>query len=231
MILPQNFEKTYPCINECGASSIIYANPDFTEAYKIYKNTFPYEENKFKKYTNYNHPNFFFPKDTLSKENNQDQLIGYKMDFDQGTALSKLINVDINKLIKEAQNIHNSLKDLSNNHFLIVDPNIDNITFSNTFKFVDTYSYLLLPKYSSEIIYTRNILKTNETVLCGLISFSYKKLILEYLKNTNSKYLELFIKYIETETKTEQYIYHILSIIQETTKENNLPEIKKRILK
>ena len=63
------------------------------------------------------------------------------------------------------------------------------------------------------------------------ISFSYKKLILEYLKNINSKYLDLFTKIIESDSKNEEYIYNILSILQETTKKNDLHDIKKRILK
>ena len=152
------------------------------------------------------------------------------MDFDNGTALSKITDANLNRLITESLSISNSLKALSSSHLLIIDPNVDNITFGETFKFVDTYSYLLAIKYSSETIYQRNLRRVNDSILCGLIYFSYKKIIENYLIKTNYRYLYLFMDIIETKTQNENYVYEILSIIQETTGEEQLIKIKKRIL-
>lgn len=230
MILPKNYQSIFPCINECGASSVIYANADYTKAYKIYRNQFNFDEEKFKYYLAFDHPNCFFPTDVARDYDNPNLIVGYEMNFDSGIALSKIADSSLSLLITESLSVSETLKELSNNHFLIADPNVDNITFSTTYKFVDTYSYLLVLKYASETIYKRNITRVNDTVLCGLIGFSYKKYVERYLRMIDSKYLDLFIKSIQTKKANDNYIYDILSIVQEETKEDSLIKAKKRIL-
>lgn len=228
VIFPKNYQDFYPCINECGSSSVIYASLDYTKAYKIHRKGFNYDKDKFKYYLAFNHPNCFFPTDTVVIENNPNLVVGYEMNFDDGIALSKISDVNLSSLIAASLDVSGTLKEISNCHFLVVDPNVDNITFSTTFKFVDTYSYLLAMKYAEEVIYKRNIVRINDAVLCGLIGFSYKKVIIDYLSNKNSKDLDLLLS-ILSDRGTDDYIYNILSIIQDATQEDSLSRVKRKI--
>lgn len=230
MILPKDYENLYPCINECGKASKIYVNLEHSKAYKIYRNIFKYDKEKFEELLSLFNPNCISPTDTISMENNPNLYIGYEMNFDTGIALSKISNTDLDDLIIASLAIPETLTEISNHHFLITDPNVDNIIFSSAFKFVDTYSFLLAKKFTKELIYQRNITKINDTVLCGLIDLSYKKIIESFLVNIDSKYLELFLNLVKHDLSNINYIHDILSIIQETTQEDELKNAKQKIL-
>ena len=75
------------------------------------------------------------------------------------------------KIVSGQQRLSNitTLEEISSHHFIISDPNPDNITFSNNYKFVDTYSFLLSKKHIDEAIFVRNLIKVNISVLSGLL--------------------------------------------------------------
>lgn len=230
MILPVNYKEKYRCINECGATSIIYTNADSTKAYKIYRNKFRYNKEKMDEFLSFHNPNCISPTDTISIENQPQIIVGYEMDFDSGKAISKITNQDLDQLIKASLDFPETLKEISDHHFLIVDPNIENITFSDTYKFVDTYSFLLAKKFATEIIYQKNLRKVNETILCGLIDFAYKKILADFLKNINSRYLSMYENLLGEGYNSTNYVCDMLSIIQESTQENDLLLARKRLL-
>lgn len=230
MILPENYKEKYRCINECGATSKIYTNADSTKAYKIYRNKFRYDQDKMDEFLSFHNPNCISPTDTISIENQPEVYVGYEMDFDSGISLPKITNQDLDKLIKASLNFPETLREISDHHFLIVDANVENITFSDTYKFVDTYSFLLAKKFATEIIYQKNLRKVNETVLCGLIDFAYKKILASFLKDINSRYLPMYENLLGGGYNGTNYVYDMLSIIQETTQENDLLLARKRIL-
>lgn len=226
IILPKNYAKIYPCINSAGATAKIFVRPDYNYAYKVYRNQFNYDEEKFKQFLKLNNPNCLSPKDILSIEGNN-CLAGYMMFFDDGVSLSKIKDEELEKLIKASLEIKNTLQDLSENHFLIMDPNVDNIIFSNSYKFVDTYSFSLRKSISSTTIQIMNTKKVNEMVLCGLIGQAYQKLFKAYLTLVKSKYLDYFSK---LNNQDSNYIYDTLSIIREVTKEETLGRVKTKII-
>lgn len=227
MILPENYENVYPCINSCGSTAKIYASPNYSTAYKIYRKKFKYNEERFKKISSFHHPNCICPTDTTSIENNPNLYVGYEMAFDDGIALPNIVNESLTNLIQATVELPNTLNEISNHKFLITDPNPNNITFSNTYKFVDTYSFLWLQNISSNTIFQRNLNKVNVSILSGLIDYSYYQNIENYLLSTNSKYLDIVLN--STKTSTD-FLYNILSIIQETTKENSLKKAKIKLL-
>ena len=227
MVLPDNYETTYTCINGRGTTAKIFVNSDYSKAYKIYRKNFLYEDDKFKTFLTFQNPNFFTPIDTVSLESDRNKYVGYEMNYDTGISLPNLKDQNLVDLINSSKNIYPNLKDLSAYHFLIMDPNVENITFSTEFKFVDTYSFLLLKSYSQELILKRNMIKINDAVMSGLINSSYKKAIVDYLKNSHSKYLEMFINLIQNNLDNADYIYNILSILEEVTKEEELSRVRK----
>lgn len=141
MILPKNYEKIYHCVNECGSTAKIYANEDYTKAYKIYKKVFRYNQQKFEEFKSFSNPSFFTPIDMLSFYENPDYYVGYEMNFDNGVSLPKIKDGYLLEFIKASLYVSKNLAELTKHHFLIVDPNSENITFSDHFKFVDTYSF------------------------------------------------------------------------------------------
>lgn len=224
-ILPADYEKIYSCINTSGATSKIYANLNYTEAYKIYLKKFNYQEEKMNKLIFFKNPNVIAPTDIINIQNNN-EIVGYKMNYEEGKSLSKLLDADISLLIKASLDIPNTLKDISHHNFLITDPNIDNIVFSKEFKFVDVYSFLWAQKFSEDVILQKNLKKTNISVLSGLLGFSYQLDIANYLKNQHSKYLE---KILNLNSDAENYIYLYLSLLQETMKEDSLKLVRQKI--
>lgn len=226
IILPHNYKDIYPCINETGSTAVIYASKDYQFAYKIFKNQFKYNPEKCNKFFSLEIPNCFIPIDLVSLEipNN---LVGYKMYYDDGISLPKLTDTSLSKLIQSSLDINPTLQNISQHKFLITDPNVDNITFSNTYKFVDTYNFLFAQKYSQEIIHQRNLSRVNESVLCGLIDFSYKDFLIKYLSLINPKYLNMFLN---IDRNNPFFVYEVLSIIQEITKEDKLNRAKENIL-
>lgn len=156
IILPKNYQDIYPCINETGYTAVIYASPDYQYAYKIFKNQFKYYEEKFNELLKFDNPNFFTPIDLVSIMD-ASNLAGYKMIYDNGVALPNLTDISLSNLIKSASDINPNLYDLSQHCFLITDPNVDNITFSDTYKFVDTYNFLHAKNFSPEKIYIKEI--------------------------------------------------------------------------
>lgn len=226
IILPKNYQDIYPCINETGYTAVIYASLDYQYAFKIYKKQFKYDEEKFNEFLKFTNPNCFTPKDLVSIEN-ANNLAGYKMLYDAGTSLPNLTDVSLSMLIKSASDINPTLQDLSQYHFLITDPNVDNITFSNTYKFVDTYNFLHAKKFSAEKIQQRNLLRVNESILCGLMGFSYRNRIIKYLNTIQSKHLNIFLN---LDKNNPNFVYEALSIIQDTTNQDQLNKAKKNIL-
>jgi len=226
IILPKNYDEIYPCINSTGATSKIFVSPDYNCAYKVYRSEFNYDEGKFKQFLKLNNSNCLSPKDILSIEGSN-CLAGYMMLFDNGVSLSRVKDEELEKLIKASLEIKYTLKDLSDHHFLIMDPNVDNIIFSNSYKFVDTYSFSLRKSISSATLQVMNTKKVNEMVLCGLIGQSYKKIIRVYLNLIRSKYLDYFFK---LNNQDDNYIYDVLSIIREATKEEILERAKTKVI-
>lgn len=147
------------------------------------------------------------------------------MDYDNGIALRQIIEESLSKLIESSLELITTLEEISSHHFIISDPNPDNITFSNNYKFVDTYSFLLSKKHIDEAIIKRNLIKVNISVLSGLLGFSYQENVINYLRTINSKYLDY---YIDLKKTNINFIYDILSIIQESTKEDSLRNAKKK---
>lgn len=227
IILPQNYEQLYPCINSCGATAKIYSNGD--KVYKIYRrvNNFKYCEEKFKQMLNLYHPNVFLPTDIVSSENSSNIYIGYEMDMDNGKALSNLKDADFNKLITSSVDIPEILLWVSSNYFLISDPNVDNVTFDNCYSFVDTYDFSWLPGKSVDKIYQLNLKRINETILCGLLGFEYEKCAIAYLNQIS---FSLFNQFLRLDHSKSNFIYECLSIVQEATQEEGLKKVRNKIL-
>lgn len=229
MILPDNYKNIFQCINASGSTATIYSSEDGTKAYKIYTQKFKYDEKKFNALKNAQHPNYLMPIDTLSLESNLTNFIGYETNLDRGIALSQILDESIDALVEAATDVPETLAHLNDHNMIIIDPNVDNIIFSDTFKFVDTYSFALAEKFSKELIKRRNLLKVNEMMLCGLINMSYREIVTRYLQKTNPKAYELFLKTLETQKETGNFVPDILSIIQEATEENSLQKAKEKI--
>lgn len=227
IILPENYTQIYPCINRSGSTAEIFANEYYTKAYKIYRNRFKYNKEKFDAFLKFHNENCFLPKEIVSIENKPNLYVGYEMDYDNGIALRQIIDESLSKLIESSLELITTLEEISSHHFIISDPNPDNITFSNNYKFVDTYSFLLSKKHIDEAIFKRNLIKVNISVLSGLLGFSYQENVINYLRTINSKYLDYYINLKKTNIN---FIYDILSIIQESTKEDSLRNAKKKIL-
>ena len=229
MILPKNYEKIYHCVNECGSTAKIYANEDYTKAYKIYKKVFRYNQQKFEEFKSFSNPSFFTPIDMLSFYENPDYYVGYEMDFDNGVSLPKIKDGYLLEFIKASLYVSKNLSELTKHHFLIVDPNSDNITFSDSFKFVDTYSFRLMKDFNKDLLFKRNMMRVNDMVMSGLIDMHYKQLIELYLRKIKSKYLESFLKLTKDNPDNEMYIYDCLSILLDATQEEQLQVVKQKI--
>ena len=119
------------------------------------------------------------------------------------------------------------MKQLSQHHFLIADPNVDNIIFSDTYKLVDVYLFLLMKTILPEKLYARNLARVNETILCGLIDFSYRVRLINYLNSINSRYA---IWFKELNRQNPIFVYEALSIIQDATEAETLEQAKTKIL-
>ncbi len=225
MVLPENYKEIYPCINTSGFTANIYANLDYTEAYKIYLKKFNYDEAKMHEFSLLCNPNIFVPMDILSLQS-RDDFIGYKMAFDDGKPLSRLRDAHFSELIAASFDILDTLADVSDHHFLITDPNIDNITFSTTYKLVDTYSFLWAKKFSKDKIFERNLKKINVSILNGLLGFSFDRDIESYFRNYHSKYLE---KIQALDSSKSDFLYLYLSMVQEATQEDSLKKVKQKL--
>ena len=226
IVLPKNYKQIYPCVNECGFTSKIYANLEYTEAYKIYKDKFNYKEDKFNAIKSFENEHFLTPQDIIFIEDEKDS-VGYQMKFDNSISIPKLLDADLNKLISAALILPLDIADLSSNKFLITDPNPDNIIFGDNYKFVDTYSFLQATKFSVELIKQKNTTKANTSIIMGLFGFYYLENIIKYFKNNNPKYLDKFLK---LQSSDSNFIYDILSLIQEATQQNSLQKTKKILL-
>lgn len=225
MIFPKNYREIYPCINAAGFSAEIYANSDYTEAYKVYLKKFNYDEEKIHEFSLLCNPNVFVPIDVLMLQD-EGEYIGYKMAFDDGQSLSKIKDANFSALINASLDILDTLTDISNHHFLIIDPNVDNITFSETYKFVDTYSFRFAKQFSCDKVFQRNLRKVNISVLSGLLGFSFDLDVKKYLKKCHSKYLE---KIQDLDYSKSDFLYLYLSMLQETVKEDSLEKVKQKL--
>lgn len=170
IVLPKNYKEIYPCVNECGFTSKIYANKEYTEAYKIYRKQFNYKEDKFKAIKNFENEHFLTPQDIIFIEGQKDS-VGYKMRYDSSISIPKLSDADLNKLILSALYLPLDISDLITHNFLITDPNPDNITFGDSYNFVDTYSFLHTDRFNIDLIKQKNTIKTNTSIITDYLVF------------------------------------------------------------
>lgn len=225
IILPKNFDSKYECIGGKGANSRIYRGQDSDVAYKIYRKGFSYDEDKMKEFFSMDHPNCMSPKDVVAV-GTIDEVSGYSMLYDDGRILRELGNVSLSSLIEGSLDLGDTIKEVSDHHFVITDPNVDNVIFSYAFKLVDTYSFLLAKKMVASVLFKKNMNKVNETMMCGLLDFSYRRVLEEYLR-VYGKYGNIFEN---LNRQNERYVYEILSIIQETTGEETIGQAKRKMI-
>lgn len=224
-ILPHDYKEKYKCINSSGSTALIYADEYLEYAYKIYYSKFKYNEEKIEEFLKLNNPNCLSPKDIISLDSNPEELVGYEMIFDSGIALNRLRGISLTELISASKDIAPTLQDISSHHFLIVDPNVENIIFSDTYKFVDTYSFGLFKQFSEDKIYLKNLLKVNQVVLNGLIGIYYREFLTKYLEQ-NPKYKRIIQS---LKTIDANYIYIILSLIQDSLQEDDLELVQSKV--
>ena len=55
-----------------------------------------------------------------------------------------------------------------------MDFNINNVTFSDAFKFVDVYAFAWLKQYRESLLYRQSINRMNVSICCGIIDINYK---------------------------------------------------------
>lgn len=226
--IPNNYKNIYPCINTNGSEARIYANYDKNEAYKIYRRKFNYDEEKLNELQKISNPNCIIPQDILYKEDNSTAYIGYSMKYQQGKSLSSIQDIDVDLLISKYPDIINCLEEITSKRFLILDSNGNNIMFYDTYKIIDTWAFHKIKNQPQKAILKKNIENTNSILLSGLIDIFYKDTINQYLKSTNSKYIDLFNS-LNKSSKT--YISDIFSILVSETKETDLKKIKTKIIK
>lgn len=225
IILPKNFDSKYECVSGKGANSKIYKEQDSDIAYKIYKSGFSYDEEKMQEFFRMNHPNCMSPKDVVAVGSSS-KVSGYAMIYDDGKILRELSGASLSDLIVGTLDLGDTVRDVSEHHFVITDPNVDNVIFSDAFKLVDTYSFLLAKKMVVSALFKKNMNKVNETMMCGLLDFSYKRVLEEYL-SVYGKYGDIFES---LNRQDERYVYDLLSIIQETTKADTMGQAKRKII-
>lgn len=225
MNLPSNYKDTLVCVNKRGATAEIWSNKKRSEAYKIYYGRFPYEEQKFNAFLNLNNPNCFSPKDLVFVEGEEVEK-GYLMDFDHGKSLRLIQDESLNKLITSSDLIAPTIEDITAHHFLIVDPNIENITYSETFKFVDVYAFAWLQRNREQLLYRQSINRVNTSICCGIIDINYKKVLELYFRKIGFKWLDYFLKQRNTDT---DYVRTVLTLLQEATNTDSLREAKQLI--
>ena len=225
MKLPSNYRETLVCVNRRGATAEIWSNQKQTEAYKIYYGNFPYEEQKFNAFLSLNNPNCFSPKDLVFIEG-EDLEKGYSMNFDDGKSLRLVQDESLDKLISAADLIAPTIEDITSHHFSIVDANIENITFSDAFKFVDVYAFAWLKQYRESLLYRQSINRMNVSICCGIIDINYRKILELYFRKINYKGLDYFLK---QRTGSKDYVKTVLTLVQEATNTDSLREVKQLI--
>lgn len=225
IILPKNYDNKYECISGKGANSRIYKEQDSDVAYKIYRKGFSYDEAKMNEFYKMEHPNCISPKDVVAV-GTHNELSGYSMLYDDGRILRQLGNVSLTLLIESSLGLSDTIKEVSEHHFVITDPNVDNVIFSDAFKLVDTYSFLLAKKMVVSALFKKNMNKVNETMMCGLLDYSYRRILEEYLR-VYGRYEDIFDR---LNRQSEQYVYELLSIIQETTGEETIGQAKSKMI-
>lgn len=221
-----NLQKIYfdnlEILNSKGKEALIYQVNN--TIYKIYRNKFPYIEEKVTRFKNIEIENVALLKDVLIDINPY----GYIMDPMYGVVLNTNLDYQINSAIVAAKNLPQTIKEISSYHLTPSDINVDNILFNvekQTFEFVDTYGYIFFDKFTVEKLYNHNLKRINDTILCGLLSQEWKKSVYNLLLKYNSNYL----KYVEN-NQSSLYLYNILSILQEILDTNTISEMKQKII-
>lgn len=227
IIFPNNYKEVYSCINQTGFTADIYTDEERSRAYKIYRAGFNYQEDKFNHLKQISDRNCIRPMDVVALEEEKDITIGYEMAYDDGIVLAYLQEANILELIGAADEYLETLREISYYQCLISDPNVNNISFKRTFRFLDVYSFTWVKKISEGKIYDRNLSKINETILCGVIDFDYKRKISAYLEQKHSKNLEAYLK---MDKRSPIFVPDILSILTEETKESSLSSVKQKII-
>ncbi|MCI8588810.1 MAG: hypothetical protein HFG40_04080 [Bacilli bacterium] len=227
IVFPNNYKEIYPCINQTGFTADIYTDKNRSEAYKIYRSGFDYKEDKFNHLKQMSNKNCTSPLDEISLEKQRDLPIGYLMKYDDGIVLAYLQDANMIELMGATDDYLETLREISYYKCLISDPNINNISFKQTFRFLDVYSFTWAQKISENKIYDRNLNKINETILCGIIDFDYKRKIRTYLAQKHSKYLEA---YLALDKESPIFVPDILSILMEETKEQSIKSAREKIM-
>lgn len=228
MILPKDYKSMYKIINEMGANAIIYASPDMLSVLKIYRNSREFDEEQFRAFRDINHPDCMKPWDVIWTHDRN--FAGFESDCIDGVSLPFLRGTDIQELIKASLEIKEVVKNISEAKFLIPDANPQNFMFSKTFKFVDVDEYLYLKTAIMRIIskiFSINMKVVNNAVLSGLVGLSYRHLILKYLSITSQRGREEFNN---LSLSDEEFVYKVLTLLQDISKVDDLDELKMQIL-
>jgi hypothetical protein len=223
IFINNDFFNNYTQFNQ-GKEARLYLIEDVV--YKIYFKQFKYNQSKISFFQSLNLSNFVFPNDVVYTD---EKPIGYTMDFVNGKNIHYCDDKKVTSIIEASNTVCNNVKLLSNHKLVPVDLNIDNIIWDNIneqYVFVDTYGYIYSEKLDPETIYKHNIGRINESIICGLISQDWYAEMIAFLIHNRSK----FIEQVSKKTKNRNnYLYEVLSILQEETKAETIGQMKAKI--
>lgn len=230
IILPKNYYENLDCVSVRGAEARIYVDKERQLAYKIYRDQgyCHLDEKSINRFKCITHLDCIKPLDLVSTEENPGLVIGHSMEFVPASSLPFMRGANIEALMKASLEIFKVVKDISRNKFMIRDHNTQNYAYSRgSFKFFDVSFYAYL-KYSIQaVLYKWNLIIVNDAIVSGLVGFSYKKLVPYYLDIVAP---ELKRQYEKCRLTDDDFVYKVLSLLLEASKEASLDEVKLKLL-